>query len=225
MSALSGPKPLGDRLLESGLITRTQLDTALEHQAAAHGRRRLGRMLVELGFLNDHDLSHMLSVHLAIPVLPFSVSEARADAVASIPAVVAHRHRALPCRIMGGSLLVAVGEALSAPALAELCSVSGRPVLLYLASESQIDAALLKHYGVPPMEPARLQHVATRVQQIADHADDVCVRAELELVRDEIDALISAIDDRCRGMARRAGQHPQPPDTDCTHCISTGGPP
>ena len=207
MSTLSGPKSLGDRLLVSGLITRTQLDAALEHQAAADHRRRIGRMLVELGFLNDRDLSHALSVHLAIPVLPFSIADARADALASIPAALAHRHRALPCRIVGGSLLVAAGEAPAASAREELGNVSGRPVLFYLASEAEIEAALLKHYGAPPVDPDRLQRLAARVQQIADHPDDGCVRAELGLVRAEIDALINTS------------------TTDRTHCIPTGGQP
>jgi type IV pilus assembly protein PilB len=224
MSSLSGPKTLGDRLLESGLITRTQLDAALEHQARATHRRSLGRTLVELGFVNDRDLSRALSIHLALPVLPFAVDDVTADAIAAIPSGVAHRHRALPCRIVGGALLIAAGSSLPAAALEELGRVSGRPVLLYLAAETEIDAALRKHYGDPPMDAARLRRLAARVHQIADRQYDGCLRAELEYVRTEIDALLSSLthgpDDgrQCRECGETLHA-----DAQCPHCISTGG--
>jgi hypothetical protein len=224
MSGLSGPKSLGDRLLESGLITRTQLDAALEHQAAAPHRRPIGRVLVELGFVNDRDLSHALSVHLAIPVLPFAIADAHADAIASIPAAVAHRHRALPCRIAGGSLLIAAGNALPAFALDELSRAGGRSVLLYLAAEGEVEAALRKHYGAPPVDAARVQRLAARLQQITDRPDDGGLRTELERVRAEIDALLTGLADPCDDspQCRECGDT-LAADAECTHGISTGG--
>src|SRR5438105_15895971 len=105
------PKRLADSLLEAGLITRTQLDVALDRQQAGIApRHRLGRTLVELGSLTDRDLIQMLSVHFAMPVAPFSIADAEARALALVPAPLACRHRALPCRIVGGSLLVAVPD-------------------------------------------------------------------------------------------------------------------
>jgi type IV pilus assembly protein PilB len=146
--SLSGPKSLGDRLLEAGLITRTQLDVALDHQrAASDGGQRLGRTLVQLGFLSDRDLIPLLSVHLGIPVAPFSIVEAEERAVTSVPAGVARRHRAVPWRVVSGCLLVAVADAPTSRAVEELQVVSGHPVLLYLVSEADIDGALLNHYG------------------------------------------------------------------------------
>src|SRR5437667_2962588 len=146
--SLRGPKRLGDRLLEAGLITRTQLDVALDRQQAALGpRHRLGRTLVELGLLTDRDLIQMLSVHFAIPVAPFSIADAEARAITLVPAHVACRHRAVPCRVVGGSLFVAVADAPPPDMVQEIETVGGVPVLLYLASEADIAAALPKHYG------------------------------------------------------------------------------
>ena len=65
--SLREPIRLGDRLLDAGLITRTQLDLALDHQRAdGHGQPRLGRALVDLGFLSEDELAKILGVHLAI---------------------------------------------------------------------------------------------------------------------------------------------------------------
>jgi methyl-accepting chemotaxis protein len=54
-------------LLEAGLITRTQLDLALDRQQGdGQGRPRLGRVLVDLGLLAEEELTKILGVHLAI---------------------------------------------------------------------------------------------------------------------------------------------------------------
>jgi type II secretion system (T2SS) protein E len=216
--SLRGPKRLGDRLLEAGLITRTQLDVALDRQQTALGpRHRLGRTLVELGFLTDPDLIQMLSVHFAIPVAPFSIADAEARAITLVPAKVACRHRAVPCRVVGGSLLLAVADAPPPAAVQEIETVSGIPVLLYLASEADIATALPKHYGDvgrPSSLVARLHALARRFQRLADaherlarsltapeHEtstlvdDDARLRAELEQMRGDLEAALHSLAD------------------------------
>lgn len=65
--SLRGPIRLGDRLLEAGLITRTQLDQALDRQRGdGPDQPRLGRALVDLGFLAEEDLTKILGVHRPI---------------------------------------------------------------------------------------------------------------------------------------------------------------
>jgi hypothetical protein len=66
-ASLRDPIRLGDRLLEAGLITRTQLDLALDHQqGGGQGRPRLGRVLVELGFLAEDELTRILGADRGI---------------------------------------------------------------------------------------------------------------------------------------------------------------
>jgi len=171
---LSGPKRLGDRFLEAGLITRTQLDQALEHQQATTDTpQRLGRTLVSLGMLTDRDLTRMLSVHFAMPAAPFSIAEAEERAIRAVPGDVAHRHRALPCRVVGGSLLVAVADAITPPALEELALASGLAVVPYLTSEDELDAALPKHYDAPAAATTatRLRELAAHLLRLADAYD------------------------------------------------------
>ena len=145
---LRGPKRLGDRLLEAGLITRTQLDAALDQQAGGRDPHcHLGRVLVDLGFLTDRDLLQMLGVHLAIPVAASSITAPEEQAIHAIPAAMARRHRAVPYRVASGSLLVAVADRLPAEALHEIEAVAGRPVVVQLAPEAEIEAALGAHYA------------------------------------------------------------------------------
>jgi hypothetical protein len=145
--SLSGPKRLGDRLLEAGLITRTHLDAALEQQhAGGEPRPRLGRTLVDLGFVAERDLMQMLSVHLAIPLAAFPITAPDARARGAIPAGLARRHRAIPCRVENGALLVAVGTPLEPGALGELETAAQLPVRLHLAPEADIASALATHF-------------------------------------------------------------------------------
>jgi len=221
---LSGPRPLGDRLLEAGLITRTQLDVALEHQGAGiEGRRRLGQTLVRLGFLTDRDLIQTLSVHLGIPVAPFSILEADERASMTVPAGVARRHRAIPCLIVNGCLLVAVAGPVTPGTVEEIQAVSGRPVLLCLASEVDVEATLLKRYGPESIVTARLRELANGLLRLADGgerlarllataererrevAEDRALRAELGRLRGDLEALVSTVVDVEDRLRHRSG--------------------
>jgi hypothetical protein len=223
--SLNAPNRLGDRLLEAGLITRTQLDVALDYQQGRiDGRQRLGRTLVELGFLTDHDLIQMLSVYFGLPVAPFTIADAEERAIMSVPARLARRHRALPCRVVAGSLLVVVAEAPPPAVVEELQTVSGLPVFLYLGSEVEIDAALPKHYGRPSILPSQLRDLACHLHQLADSherlalvlaaadqdprtapEDEAHLRAEIEQMRGNIETLLSALADVSSELRDRSG--------------------
>jgi hypothetical protein len=185
---------------------------ALDYQQGRiDGRQRLGRTLVELGFLTDHDLIQMLSVYFGIPVAPFTIADAEDRAIMSVPARLAQRHRALPCRVVAGSLLVVVVDRLPPAVVEELETVSGFSVLLYLGSEVEIEAALPKHYGRPSILPSRLRDLASNLLRLADGherlalvlaaseqdartaPDEARLRAEIEQMRGNIETLLSAL--------------------------------
>ena len=52
---------LGDMLVASGLVSRVAIDYALQKQVVEG--QKLGRMLVELGFLSAKDLARHLAIH------------------------------------------------------------------------------------------------------------------------------------------------------------------
>ena len=139
---------LGDRLMEAGLITRTELECALERQGQAAVRRhRVGRLLVDLGFISDRELTKMLSAQFAMPVAPFDLLEAEETAVRTLPADFARLHRLLPYRFFSGSLLVAATEPVDTAVLNKMRRFTRNPVLIYLASDLEVEAALERHYG------------------------------------------------------------------------------
>jgi Domain of unknown function (DUF4388) len=56
--------PLGQRLIEAGMITQEQLDEALELQNTTHADQRVGNILVELGHLSRESLEVFVEEHI-----------------------------------------------------------------------------------------------------------------------------------------------------------------
>ncbi len=138
---------IGDLLVSSGIITKEQLAAALAMQARSGGR--VGSNLVELGIVDERALAHVLAQQLNIP----SASAAQLDkpakaALERITRALAERHRAVPLRIDGQRLWIALADPTDSVALSALQRESGMEVRPMVAPDMLIDYALNKHYGV-----------------------------------------------------------------------------
>ena len=85
---------LGERLLAGGLITEEQLQHALEMQPSSS--RPLGRILVELGILDEDRLDAALSTHLDVPVVDLRREPVDADVAQLVPEEFARRRFSTP---------------------------------------------------------------------------------------------------------------------------------
>ena len=199
-SPLAGPKRIGDRLLEAGLITRTQLDLALERQQIAREtRQRLGRTLIDLGFLSERDLLQLLSIHFGVPAAA-SIAEPEERAVAALPPTVGSRYQALPFQIVHGVLQIAIADAPTRGMIENLQRASAHPIRLYVAPDLDLDAAVAKHYGHAHTALAgRLRELAVRLLHLAEESRvvgfDGRLHDELERTRKEIDTLLALLAD------------------------------
>ncbi|MFI5289149.1 MAG: hypothetical protein ACHQ17_05855 [Polyangia bacterium] len=136
---------VGEMLVESGVITREQLNEALRHQASAGGR--LGTNLVELGYLDEKTLAGVLARQLSIPSANASqLDRVTPSVLALISASAAERLKAVPIREDSGRLWVAMADPTDKSALIELEKLAGRPVRTMVAPELLIQYALEKHY-------------------------------------------------------------------------------
>lgn len=143
---------LGQALVKAGLLTQRELHTTLEWlRAQSLPPERLGHTLVEFGFVSERELTEALSRQLGLPAIPFGLMEAEEDAVRALPADVALRYRAIPLRLLDGGLAVAVTTRLDDEAIAAISrAADDRRISLYLASESEVEAALTKFYRSVP---------------------------------------------------------------------------
>ena len=101
---------LGNLLVSAGSVTTEELQKALLAQGASG--RRIGAELVALGVLDDVQLAEALATHLGYPLADLSQESPAAEAVALLNEAVARHHNAIPLRVDGSTVAVAVADPL-----------------------------------------------------------------------------------------------------------------
>jgi type IV pilus assembly protein PilB len=142
----NGPR-LGERLVESGLLTEPQLSEALLQQPAS--RKRLGVLLVELGMVNERAVAEALADQLHLPLVDLRQESPDPGSVALLPEDLARTLEAIAVRDVDGELLVAVADPTDESVRSKLAAVVGpRPLSLAIAAPSDIRRAINSAYRV-----------------------------------------------------------------------------
>lgn len=130
--------PIGQALINLGLVTRDQLDRALE----SHSDAPLGERLVESGVISQADLQTAIAHKMGYPLVDLTRFPIDPGAARKLPLKTAVAHRALPILIDGTRLVVAVDKPARVPALQSLFALKGHQIVPVLASKGQILLAL-----------------------------------------------------------------------------------
>ncbi|HMC16623.1 MAG TPA: hypothetical protein VKI18_13385 [Albitalea sp.] len=130
--------PIGQSLLNLGLVTRAQLDRALERNSDAP----LGERLVESGVISQADLQTAIAHKMGYPLVDLTRFPIDPNAAHKLPLKTALVHRALPIRIDGMRLIVAVDKPARLAPLQALFALKGFQIVPVLASKSHILLAL-----------------------------------------------------------------------------------
>ncbi|MCM2373599.1 GspE/PulE family protein [Aporhodopirellula aestuarii] len=128
-SATNNPLPLGEQLVQAGLITQDQLKTALGRQK--ENRARLGELLVELGFIDLVQLLPFLERQLKIKAVRLRDGMIDPGVVLHIPRDVAENLGVLAMFKVHDTLTVAMTEPKNLQQKDELERITGckiRPV-------------------------------------------------------------------------------------------------
>jgi len=148
-ASTAGTWRIGEQLCAAGLIGGDQLRIALHEQRQHH--RPLGRLLVELGFVQESALRDVLAARVGRPCVDLAVTLPAADALALLPHEAARRHRLLPLHYdaPGRLLTVALADANDIVAIDRLRAHLAADMRLDLrvAGESELVQAIEHHYG------------------------------------------------------------------------------
>src|SRR5581483_10875202 len=131
---------LGELLLDRNLITREQLAAAIEHQRGTN--RRLGQVLIDLGFTTADAVLGGLSVQLGVPAMRLHGAKISVAAVQALPERIARKHSAVPVQRLGMMLQVAIACPNDLAALDDLRFASGCQIQTCVALEDEIAEAL-----------------------------------------------------------------------------------
>ncbi len=139
----------GQRLVEQGLLTDSQVAEALQLQQAQG--RPLSTVILEQHWLTPQQLFPVLAQYYRIPFVRLSDdSVVERAAVSAMPLKLAMHYKAMPVRVRNSTLTVAIADPQDLRLADELrAALQERYVVdTVLAAEDDIQAAIKKFYGV-----------------------------------------------------------------------------
>jgi MSHA biogenesis protein MshE len=127
---------LGDVLVAQKAISQDQLKVALEQQKKSG--RRLGRVLVEQGFVNDEQICEAISRQLNIQYVNLKFYNFNQDVVRRLPEAQARRFRALVLEDRRSSVLVGMADPTDLFAYDELGRILQKDLEVAVVSEAAL---------------------------------------------------------------------------------------
>jgi hypothetical protein len=153
---------LGQLLVARGWITVQQLTRALKNQSVVGGR--LGTCLLEMDALNEDLLLRGLAEQQGMPGAGVDDLRGIPEEVRDLlPARLAKRCRAVPFRLSGGALDVAMADVRNLGCQDEIAFATGKRVRVHVAVEIRLLEALEKYWDEEC--PARFAHLLDRMNR------------------------------------------------------------
>ena len=99
---------IGDLLIEQKLISQAQLDNALAEQKKT--RRKLGKTLIDLGYIQEEQLLTLLSEQLGIQYVNLKSYPINQEILKKLPEIHARRFRAIALKEHHGQIVVGMAD-------------------------------------------------------------------------------------------------------------------
>src|SRR5688500_18830379 len=132
---------LEELLLARGLITEEQLAEA-RYQASERGRS-VGRVVIELGFVQEGSLVSILAEQLGMEFIDLTEAHIDASAVAMVPEGTARRHSCIPVRFDENErLVVAMADPANVVAIDDIRALTKRDVKAIVSTKADVLAAI-----------------------------------------------------------------------------------
>jgi len=127
---------LGDLLVEHKVISEQQLMQALAAQKTSG--RKLGKVLIEEGFIEEDKMLDFLSRQLRIPFIDLKYYKYSADTVRLLPETHARRYRAISLDASGDDVLVGMADPTDIFGYDEIANILKRPIRQALVREADL---------------------------------------------------------------------------------------
>jgi type IV pilus assembly protein PilB len=156
---------IGEMLMKYGIITEEQLDEALRMQQKSD--KRLGELLIDLGYLNSDDLHWMLSEQADLPFVEIHPEMLEASLIMRFPKELLYDHTILPLHESETRVYVVVGDPTDTPALQQIEQAASKTVAASVAAPEKIKRLLDNFFA----ESADKMQMVTCVRMTANHAE------------------------------------------------------
>jgi general secretion pathway protein E len=161
---------LGEILIEHAQLSQEDLERALELQRERGDK--LGRILVDLGFVAMRDVQAALAEQLGLNVARLDGPPLISPETERLSGRFLRQARALPLRMDDGALVVAMADPLDFETLAAMRGVTGLRIIPEIGLENEITDIVDRYYGEEEKHDTELGR------------DDAEANADLEHLRD-----------------------------------------
>ncbi|MDI6900511.1 MAG: ATPase, T2SS/T4P/T4SS family [Anaerosomatales bacterium] len=179
---------LGELLVAAGLVTRAQLDHALQVQVAEGGK--LGQILVRQLIVDEDDIARTLAEQKGLDHVSLTTYPVDREATSRIPERIARRNLVIPIGYEDGSLVLAMADPLDVEAIDDVKVSTGLGVIPVVATGTQIQYAIEKYIAaadvVQDIMVAAGEEEAVPDEVIAGDEDVPVVRLVNQLIREAI---------------------------------------
>ena len=199
---------LGDLLLQQKLISQEQLKGALEDQTRSG--RKLGRVLIESGYLSEDQIGEALARQLGVPFINLKYYNFNSAVIRKLPEAQARRFRALVLEEQDDMVLVAMVDPTDLFAFDEISRLTRKEVNIAVASETLLLQTIDRIYR-------RTDQISSLAKELGEDLGDVVDFGTLTL-----GAGMPRSSSCCRRCSRTQSGHGPPTSTsnrtsrDCT---------
>jgi type IV pilus assembly protein PilB len=171
---LAVPERLGELLVREKLVSREQLDKALQEQKQSG--TRVGYNLVKLGFIQETELTKILARQYKMPAVDLTRFEVDPRIAKLVPAELAMKHLVLPLKRDGRTLTVAIADPSNLGVLEDLKFITRYDIFPVIGGEFSIKTAVDKIYEAA---------LDNQVSDLMSVIDDMAAEGDVEVLEDQ----------------------------------------
>ena len=166
---------LGEMLIGRRLIQTEDLERALELQKERGDK--LGKILVDMGFIALRDVLAALSEQLALPLVTLDSPPPAAPELEGLSARFMRQSRFVPMAVQDSTLTLAMADPLDFETIAAVRAFTGLKIETALASEQDVLDAIDKHYGESAKQSFDAEVGAAQANEDLEHLRDMASEA------------------------------------------------
>jgi type IV pilus assembly protein PilB len=183
---------IGESLVEKGIITRKQLEEALQEQKSSGGAEFLGLILARKKYASEHLVAKALSEELGLAFMDLSKYSIESAAIKLVPETVCRKYTLIPVYQAGRNLTVAMADPTDGAAKDELGALTKLSVRPVFSPVSEIKDRIEKEYTGVTKPPYLAQPSAQAVTSSPrKEVEELIEVASLAPVIQVVDTLIT----------------------------------
>lgn len=136
---------LGEILIERKVLTKKQLKNAINLQKKE--KILIGELLIKLGYVEEMDIVVALIIQRNFPYIAINKYDIDSRILKMIPEELAREFHVIPLDCVGDILSVVMFDPLNLFLQEKLVQITGRKIVVFIATKSEIDEAIEYWYG------------------------------------------------------------------------------